>query len=505
MRSPDRLRNPRLRLAAVMVVLLQVLLLSGCGRDVAAGGRPDFADLVQKVSPSVVNISAIGEDARHHASNLDDARPPDEGDGTPEWLRKYLSRHDQPPAGDAVPDDRADTHQADGDSDRSGDEVPQSMGSGFILSADGYILTNAHVIDHAAEVVVRLSDGRQLTARVVGSDRRSDLALLKIKAHGLPAVKIADVGKLRVGQWVLAIGSPFGFDSSVTSGIISAINRTLDTEQYVPFIQTDAAINPGNSGGPLFNMQGQVVGVNSQIYSQTGGFIGLAFAIPINVAMKVAHELKATGHVRRGWLGVVVQEVTRKLAASFDLAVPHGALITRVLPGSPAAQSGLRVGDVILSYDGTELLSSRDLPPLVGNSDPNQTVDLKLLREGKVVTMKVQLGLLGERAPEATPAAPADAPTKPLDPSLGLSMQSLPDGGSATAHGVLVTAVGAGAARDAGVLRGDVLLSLAGQPLDSPDRFRQIVGEVTPGRTVPLLVRRASGPLFLALTVPATR
>lgn len=484
----------------IWVAVALLVALSGCSQP--SSSLPDFADLVAKVSPSVVNISAISAD-----SELDAQAPPAASQDTPEWLRKYL--HERGPAADSsVPNPADGTDGTDGDDGNSADAQPQSLGSGFVLSADGYILTNEHVIDKASKIIVRLSDGRQFKARLVGDDRRSDLALLKIDAKNLPAVKIADMKQLRVGQWVLAIGSPFGFDYSVTAGIVSAKGRNLDTEQYVPFIQTDAAINPGNSGGPLFNLQGQVVGVNSQIYSQTGGFIGLAFAIPIDVAIKVAHQLKTGGHVRRGWLGVVVQEVTRELAASFGLAVPRGALVARVLPDSPAAQSGLRAGDVILSFNGVALNSSRDLPPLVGNTDPEQTVTLKLLRDRKVVSLKVQLGTLGDDAAHGdhstAPSGSGDAPA-PGAADLGLQLRALTDAERSAGGfdgGIVVTGVGPGPARDAGLQSGDVLLTLAGQKIKSPEQFRTLLGRLTPGRSVPLLVQRRSGPLFLPLTVP---
>ena len=490
-------------------VLVLALVLVACGRQRAS--LPDFADLVARVSPSVVNISAIGDDTDPQPAQQAPSTAP--GDDTPDWLRKYLQHHDHSKGGSSGGGSSGDDGGAD-DGEPYGGNQARSLGSGFILSSDGYILTNEHVIDKARQVIVRLSDGRQMTAKVVGDDRRSDLALLKINADNLPAVKIADISKQRVGEWVLAIGSPFGFDHSVTVGIISAKGRSLDTEQYVPFIQTDAAINPGNSGGPLFNLQGQVVGVNSQIYSQTGGFIGLAFAIPIDVAIKVAHQLKATGHVRRGWLGVMVQEVTRELAASFKLTVPRGALVARVLPDSPAAQSGLRTGDVILSFNGITLRSSRDLPPLVGNADPDQTVDLKLLRDGKVVTLKVQLGVLSSDSAKAdsteTPdlSAPPATGILPARPDLELQMRALTSDEKSAGKlnsGVVITAVGSGPARDAGLQPGDVLLTLAGQKVDSPQRFSELLSRLTPGRTVPVLVQRQSGPLFLALTVPARR
>ncbi|MBX6419873.1 MAG: Do family serine endopeptidase [Nevskia sp.] len=494
-------------------------LMAGCQR--AQPALPDFADLVDRVSPTVVNISAVP------ASPQDsDAGDADQDRSTPDWLKKFLEQHkndggssegqDQDQSPGATPGDRSDNDQGDGDGAPLDEE--QSLGSGFILSSDGYILTNQHVVSDAKEVVVRLSDHRQFPAQVVGSDARSDIALLKIAATGLPAVKLADMKKVRVGEWVMAIGSPFGFDYSVTAGIISAKGRNLDTEQYVPFIQTDAAINPGNSGGPLFNLKGEVVGVNSQIYSQTGGFMGVAFAIPIDVAAKVARELKEHGHVTRGWLGVVVQAVDdRKLAKSFGLAKPEGALIAKVLPDSPAAQAGLRVGDVILKYNGTELVSSRALPPLVGDSTPGDTVALELMRDGRIVTVKVEVGTLDNQDQALDRVQPGASPAPELVPRherneshsggpLGLELQDLSDEerkrANVVAGGVRVLAVGPGPGRDAGVERGDIILSIAGQEVDSVARCAEVAGRLTPGISVPMLVQRQGAPLFLALQTP---
>ncbi|TXI85483.1 MAG: Do family serine endopeptidase, partial [Cupriavidus sp.] len=365
----------RSRLWSLATALAPVIFLSltACGRSGQFSGRPDFADLVDEVSPSVVNISAVT------ASTLDQgqaaAQDEPKGDGAdqlPEWFKKYYNEHEGQDAN--PPEDDAES---------------QSLGSGFVLSNDGYIVTNFHVVRDAKEVVVRLLDRRQFTAQVVGSDEPSDLALLKIDATDLPVAKLADSSKVRPGQWVLAIGSPFGFDYSVTAGIVSAKGRALQTEQYIPFIQSDVAINPGNSGGPLFNLKGEVIGVNSQIYSQSGGYQGVSFSIPIDVAAKVARQLKEHGRVTRGWLGVVVQEVDRATAQKLGMDKPEGALVARVIASSPGEKAGLRPGDVILSYNNQILASSTALPPQVGSSDPGEVVSLQVIRDRKPIIIKV--------------------------------------------------------------------------------------------------------------------
>jgi serine protease Do len=491
--------RPAARAAWLLLSLaLAALLPSACSRT--GSSYPNFADLVEQVSPSVVNISAVAAEDSQRV-----ARGPDSGEGGDNddeplhrFFRKFFGdRGDDQGGGEpGLPED-APARQ------------PQSLGSGFVLWADGYILTNQHVIRDAREVIVKLTDRRQLPAKVIGSDDRSDLALLKIEATGLPAVKLGDVRKLRVGEWVLAIGSPFGFDYSVTAGIVSAKNRALPNENYVPFLQTDVAINPGNSGGPLFNVQGEVVGVNSQIYSQTGVYMGVSFAVPIDVASKVAQQLRDYGHVRRGWLGVEVQEVTRELSQTLGLQKPEGALVARVVPGSPAAQAGLRAGDVILSYDDQDIPMSGALPPLVGNTDPGASAALKVLRDGKAVIIKVEVGTLeggdrGARGGDRGKPAPA-VPDKARG-TLGIIVQKLTPEERKKAQivsgGAMVTEVSDGPGRDAGLLVGDILLTIAGNEIDSPDRLAEVIKRLEPGRSVPMLVQRRGQPTFLALEVP---
>ena len=486
---------PGLRSSACALALFAatVSALVGCSR--ADRGFPDFSDLVEQNSPSVVNISTVA--GEEEVSSLS----PEAGDDqSPEWFRRFLEEH--------APPGRAEEGESEGSPD-----VPQAepLGSGFILWEDGYVLTNFHVVQGAREVIVRLMDRRQLTAKIVGTDRSTDLALLKVEAKGLQAVKIGDSRKLRPGQWVFAIGSPFTFDYSVTAGIVSAKGRNLQSEQYVPFIQTDVAINPGNSGGPLFNLDGEVVGINSQIYSQSGSFQGVSFSIPIDVATKVARQLRDTGKVTRGWLGVVVQEVDRNLAQSFGMERPEGALVSRVMPDSPAEESGIKPGDVILSFNGETLPTSGSLPPLVGSVDPGQLISLNVIRDGKPIEFKVEIGVLDERDTEADPEVAQVPPPRaepPRDAPLGLVVSSLTDEQRRALRvlsgGVRVEQVSGGPAVAAGIRPGDVVLSLAGQEVDSPARFAEIVGRLTPGTTVPILVSRNGAPSFLPLEVPAT-
>ena len=322
----------------------------------------------------------------------------------------------------------------------------QSLGSGFIISEDGFIISNNHVVRNADEVVVRLSDRREFTATVVGTDEASDVALLKIDAEGLPVVRIGTGYELKVGEWVLAIGSPFGFDHSVTAGIVSAKGRSLPRENYVPFIQTDVAINPGNSGGPLFNLDGQVVGVNSQIFSRTGGFMGLSFAIPIDVAMDVADQLREKGRVSRGWLGVLIQDVTRELAESFGMDKPQGALVARVLDGSPAERAGFEVGDIVLSFDGHAIERSSELPPIVGRTRAGREVGVGILRDGQAMTLQVTTDELP--AEDEVQVAAAQGPDGVEATRLGIVVRDMTEeeGASVDAadRGVVVSSVSAG-------------------------------------------------------------
>ncbi|BCX81518.1 serine protease Do [Methylomarinovum caldicuralii] len=435
-----------------------------------AARLPDFTELVEKTGAAVVNISTSKKAGPPTAPVPREALPP----GAP-WDELFKHFFGDPGA----------------------PRESRSLGSGFIISPDGYIVTNHHVVKDADEIIVRLQDRRELTARLVGSDRRSDLALLKIEARGLPAVRPGSSARLKVGEWVVAIGSPFGFDHSVTAGIVSAKGRSLPGDNYVPFIQTDVAINPGNSGGPLFNLDGEVVGVNSQIYSRTGGFMGLSFAIPIDVALEVIEQLKAHGKVQRGWLGVQIQDVSRELAQAFAMSRPYGALVARVLPGSPAAGAGIQVGDVIVAYDGRPIESATELPPQVGLTPVGKTVTIRLLRGGHEETLTVAIGRLPEEKPP-----PAEDRTETLNfPALGLGLEDLdPETRQrlGVKGGVRVRQVSE-PARSAGIEPGDVILRVGRVAVTGMADFGLLVSRLPPRQPVALLVQRGEDALFVAI------
>ena len=449
----------------------------------AAAELPDFTTLVEKNNTAVVNISTTQKISTNERPQLPEGLDIPEGTPLDEFFKHYF--------GEGGPGGQGDGGQPS--------EV-KSLGSGFVISPDGYILTNQHVVKDADEIVVRLQDRRELVAKVVGSDKRSDIALLKIEANNLPVLNIGSSEGLKVGAWVLAIGSPFGFDHSVTAGIVSAKGRSLPSDNYVPFIQTDVAINPGNSGGPLFNMEGQVVGVNSQIYSRTGGSMGISFAIPIEVAMKVVDQLKTSGHVSRGWLGVQIQDVTRELAESFGMKKPQGALVSKVLPKSPAEAAGIQIGDIITECNKQEIISSATLPPLVGNAKIGETAALTLIRQGQTKEVQVKIGILPE---EDEPVASAPEVGGKEVNRLGISVSGLTaeqrEQLEVKQNGLLVQDVKPGPALDAGIRRGDVILRIQDQLIKDVKQFNDVVKGLPKGKSIAILVQRRGGSQFLAL------
>jgi serine protease Do len=463
-------------------------LLTGCvmALGLVAGSYardlPDFTVLAEQNSPAVVNISTLqkGQSQRRMPKGFSMPEVP-EGSQLEELFKHFF--------GEGMED--------------FGDRDSQSLGSGFVVSSDGYILTNYHVVADADEVQVRFSDRRFFDAKVIGSDKDSDVALIKIEAIDLPTVKIGKSSDLKVGEWVLAIGSPFGFDHTVTAGIVSAKGRSLPSENYVPFIQTDVAINPGNSGGPLFNLDGEVIGVNSQIYSRTGGFMGLSFAIPIELAMNVADQLRQHGRVSRGYLGVLIQDVDHNLADSFGMAQPYGALVSKIMPESPAAKAGLQVGDVILSFNGQRLLKSSQLPPLVGASGIEEEATVRVLRNGKELDIAIEVGRLPDEDAEVAAAPPARSEPDEIE-QLGLAVIDIDpkvrkELGLEESGGALVGKVSPGAAQDAGIRRGDIILMFDGVDVGDAAHLRKLIDNAENKRTVAVLVKRGDNPLFLAL------
>ncbi|WP_407691618.1 DegQ family serine endoprotease [Pseudomonas taeanensis] len=469
-----------LSLKQAFSALLAVLLL---GQVVTAqADLPEFTELVEQASPAVVNISTRQKIPERVATADGQMTIPDL-EGLPPMFREFFERN-MP----QVPRAPGGGRQREA----------QSLGSGFIISADGYVLTNNHVIADADEIIVRLSDRSELEAKLVGTDPRSDVALLKIEGKDLPTVKLGKSEDLKVGEWVLAIGSPFGFDHSVTAGIVSAKGRSLPSESYVPFIQTDVAINPGNSGGPLFNLAGEVVGINSQIFTRSGGFMGLSFAIPMSVAMDVADQLKANGKVSRGWLGVVIQEVNKDLAESFGLDKPAGALVAQVLEGGPAAKGGLQVGDVILSLNGKPIIMSADLPHLVGRLAPGSKAELDVVREGARKKLQVAIGALPEEGEEL---ASIDGPgVERSSNRLGVKVVELTaeqKKGLDLKGGVVIKEVLDGPAAMIGLRPGDVITHLNNQAIDTAKTFTQVAQELPRNRSVSMRVLRQGRASFI--------
>jgi serine protease Do len=453
-----------------------------------ASSLPDFTELVQEASPSVVNIATI------------------------KYGNKYGKAYDGLAEQYNLPKDMPDIFRHffgpqgpnQGGGQRHGQTPNQpleksSLGSGFIISSDGYILTNNHVVQGADEIIVRLSDRRELEAELIGADERADLALLRVKATGLPTVELGNSDTLKVGEWVLAIGSPFGFDYSVTAGIVSALGRSLPNESYVPFIQTDVAINPGNSGGPLFNLEGEVIGINSQIYTRSGGFMGVSFAIPISVAINVVEQLKDKGKVSRGWLGVVIQEVNKDLAESFGLKHAKGALVAQLLPGSPAEEGGLLSGDIITAFNGQEINLSTDLPHRVGRVKPGEDAKLSIVRNGKTKVIYLEIGSLPDGG--STSLGQQSSIPDYKQNRLGVVVRELSAKQQRSfGNGVLVQHVLNGLSGGmSGIIEGDVISMIYGERIYSVDDFTRIVKSLPSGRSVPMQIVRRGAAMFIPL------
>lgn len=458
--------------------VLIILLVSSTFVFAQTNQLPNFTGLVEKHGAAVVNISTV----QTQRGSMQQLMPefPNIPEDSPFY--EFFKRHMQPFS-----------------TPRKSE--PRSMGSGFIISADGYVLTNAHVVETADEITVKLNDKREFVGEVVGTDKKTDIALIKIDADDLPIVTKGDPDELKVGEWVVAIGSPFGFENSVTAGIVSAKGRSLAQENYVPFIQTDVAINPGNSGGPLFNMEGEVVAINSQIYSRTGGFMGLSFAIPINVATDIANQLKDSGKVRRGRIGVMIQEVTKELAESFGLSEVRGALVVSVQEGAPADKAGIEATDIILEFDGKEVETSADLPRMVGNTTPGSKVSVKVWRDGFIKKIKIEVG---EIPTDETAESHQAKQGKQSDTSnrLGLVLSELTEKHKKqlkVGNGLLVEDVVPGIASHAGIRSGDVILGMNSKDVKNVKQFNQLLERVEKGRNIALLIRRGDLNTFITM------
>jgi serine protease Do len=468
-----------------LTVLLTAPAIASAAR---VTGLPDFTPLVEANRAAVVNIGTTGKRRAPRIMPRQLPGPegtPDDDDALQDFFRRFFG--EEPPGGEGP------------------SQPHSSLGSGFIISDEGYVISNYHVVKDAEEIIVRLSDRREFVATIVGTDPRSDLAVLKVESdQPLPSLKLGKSSELAVGEWVLAIGSPFGFDHSVTAGIVSAKGRSLPNENYVPFIQTDVAINPGNSGGPLFNLDGEVVGVNSQIYSRTGGFMGLSFAIPIDVVMNVYTQLREKGTVTRGWLGVLIQDVTRELAESFKMSKPHGALVSKVLPDSPAAKAGFKAGDVIVKFNNRKIDTSAELPPLVGTAAVGGSTPVEVIREGSRKKLSVQIGELP--SDDELNIAQSPGKSKKSNRRLNASVRDLTESereATELSGGVMIDDVEPGPAYDAGLRPGDIILQINSQPVESTAALSKIVKDLKAGTSVPVLIQRQGGPLFMAMKIPA--
>ncbi len=479
--------SDKIMIARASIVLLALTGLALATPAAAQGERtvmPDFTQIVQENRASVVNIATTQQVQQRGQGGVPDEFLDQLPEGSP--FRDFFRRFERG-GPEQQPRERS------------------SLGSGFIIESDGYILTNTHVVKNADSILVKLEDNREFEAEVVGMDEPSDVALLRIDASDLPTVTFGDSDGLEVGQWVLAIGSPFGLDHTATQGIVSALNRKLPTDTYTPFIQTDVAVNPGNSGGPLFNVDGEVIGINAQIFSRTGGFMGLSFAVPINVARDIARQLRETGEVKRGYLGVTIQSIDRDLARSFGLDRPIGALVADVRPDSPAAAAGIESGDVILSFDGREITDSSSLPPIVGQVRPGTEVEVDLIRDNDRLTITVEVGEL-EREGSAPGADDAEEEAQESGTALNLTARELTSSERSDLglgdRGLLVERVTAGPAAQAGIRPGDILLRMGRQELASVSDLESAAEELPRGQPIAMQIRRGDGTLFVSLTLP---
>lgn len=467
-------------ITAVAFSLISVVHLNGFAKDL-----PDFTELAEKQGPAVVNIS-ITQSMRVGNTMSFPGMPGDE------QMQEFFKRFGIP----GFPGQNGEPQQ---------EYKSQSLGSGFIISSDGYILTNAHVVAEADEVIVKLSDKREFKAKIIGADKRTDVALVKIDATGLPKVTTGDPEKLKVGEWVAAIGSPFGLENTMTAGIVSAKGRALPQENFVPFIQTDVAINPGNSGGPLFNLAGEVVGINSQIYSRSGGSMGLSFSIPIDVALDVSNQLKMTGKITRGWLGVVIQELSKELAESFGMKNTNGVLVAGIEKNGPADKGGLEVGDVITKFDNKAITTSGDLPRAVAAAKPGKSVAVNVLRKGNQKVLNINVG---EMPSDDLALTQASKPATKAEPNrIGLILKELTVQQKKKLNGksgVLVVDA-QGVVAQAGVRRGDVILGLNNTEVTDLEQFNKQLADFSAGKTIALLVLRGESTLFVPVKIPSSK
>jgi serine protease Do len=443
-----------------------------------ANELPDFTGLVEKHGIAVVNISAVQTSSALNGQTLPEIPGIPENSPFYDFFRKHMQPFPAPKRSE-----------------------PKSLGSGFIISSDGYILTNAHVVEAADEITVKLNDKREFAAEVIGTDRKTDIALIKINATDLPKVTRGDPEKLKVGEWVIAIGSPFGFEHSVTAGIVSAKGRSLAQENYVPFIQTDVAINPGNSGGPLFNMKGEVVGVNSQIYSRTGGFMGLSFAIPINVAIEIADQLKVSGKISRGRIGVMIQEVTKELAESFGLSDSKGALVVSVEKDGPADRAGIKARDIIVEFDDKKIMTSADLPRIVGNTKPSSNVPMQIWRDGSLKNVTVEVGETPTDEIAENRKLKQGKKTDTVN-RLGLVLSAITAEQKKQLeilNGLIVEDMQPGIASRSGIRIGDIILGFNSKDIKSVEQFNELLNEVKSEKNIALLVKRGEMTTFITM------